>query len=102
MSIPVQCSCGRTLQAPKRLAGGQARCPACQEVVAVPWPEDAADHAAVTSRPGRIRHVAGRSIDDGDEPPTPRRSRATIIGLVGILIAMGVALLGGGGLAAYY
>ncbi|MBI1336337.1 MAG: hypothetical protein GC164_05180 [Phycisphaera sp.] len=42
MSIPVTCTCGKTLRAPDTLAGKRARCPKCGRALDVP-PLDTAD-----------------------------------------------------------
>ena len=49
MSIQVQCPCGQVLAAPAALAGSQAKCPKCQQLVAIPAPQAAA--AAQATQP---------------------------------------------------
>jgi hypothetical protein len=39
MSIPVKCSCGKTIQAQPEHAGKRIRCPDCKAIVSVPAPE---------------------------------------------------------------
>src|SRR5262245_27481877 len=47
MAIPIQCSCGRRLQAPDDRAGSEVRCPACRGLVRVPGEGEAPGGYAV-------------------------------------------------------
>ena len=49
MPIQVQCPCGQVLAAPESLAGKQAKCPKCQQPLAIPPPQAVA--AAQTPQP---------------------------------------------------
>ena len=83
MAIAVQCSCGKTLQAPERLAGKTARCPACKTVVAIPLADDLEEleegstlvHCSKQNFPtnaGPVRYSATRQ----DERTTYNRDRS--------------------------
>ncbi len=39
MSIPFQCTCGKNLRVKDELAGRKVRCPGCQGILVVPFPE---------------------------------------------------------------
>jgi hypothetical protein len=58
MAIPVQCSCGRRLQAPDEQAGQKARCPLCQGLVQVP---------------GEAVEVAGYAVEQVRKCPARKR-----------------------------
>src|ERR1051326_1627501 len=98
MAISVTCACGVTLQAPRRLAGGSARCPACKEVIAVPYPDD----DAISARPTATKQPKALGIaSERQRPPAPH-SRAALVGTIIVLLVIGTVFLGGGGLAAYW
>ena len=52
MAITVECECGKQLQAPDRLAGKRAKCPACGRELSIPVPAAAAPTDA-TSKPAQ-------------------------------------------------
>ena len=59
VSISWHCECGRSLKAPDTAAGKRARCPACQKVNQVPFPEPFPEPVAVAEPP---------LIESGDAP----------------------------------
>jgi hypothetical protein len=75
MTISATCPKGHTLTLEEKLAGKKIRCPRCQVVFEVPYPDDDDDveeAEAVSEKP--IRKAARRrDDDDDDEDERPRR-----------------------------
>lgn len=70
MPIPLTCTCGRTLRVKDEFAGRKVRCPACQDVLAVPKP------AAVEEEAGEL--LLAEEADDAPAAETkPNRFDAT-------------------------
>jgi serine/threonine protein kinase len=112
--IPVVCSCGQRLQARKKCAGTQVRCPTCGNFLLVPGQPASVGQVVLPSTPPTqpMQHAPTMPVSMPDPPSTPawhagpraspvRNSRARVIGaavgavvvLVSVLWSMG--LVGG-------
>ena len=85
MPISVQCKCGKTLKAKDETAGAKARCPGCNEILIVPFPNvpdpDRDAFALATlqdedekeqERPARSRQIILPQEEHEDDSPAPR------------------------------
>jgi WD40 repeat protein len=85
MPINVTCVCGREYPIRDEFAGQQVMCPACRQVLIVPWP--AAAHSPTLPDP------APRQRRDADENPPAPRPRFFNFLLTAFLLVMFVATL---------
>lgn len=90
MPIALSCPCGRALNVKDALAGKRIRCPACQDILTVPEPENdlalevlPADEAprsrraAIQAEPPEPMRRRERDEEDDDVPQVRRRSKVS-------------------------
>lgn len=74
MTIPLPCSCGKTLKVKEELAGKRIKCPACNQVLTVPVPELEPVEAATAS--DLDEGHAGRSHDEPKKKKKKKKKKS--------------------------
>lgn len=97
MPMILTCSCGQQSQVREEFAGQQARCPNCQRMFVIPYPDQQPSVETVTP----VSPRRPRTVDDDDDyddlRPEPRRG-----GMAWVILGIFLLLLGGTGLTILY